>query len=62
MTAVYFPKGVTASDLLPKLVKNNIVIAGGLHKEIRGERKGIARRFTLTQMVVRRSVFPHRVR
>jgi hypothetical protein len=36
MTAVYYPNGVTASDLLPKLVKNNIVIAAGLHRDIKG--------------------------
>jgi len=35
MTAVYYPEGVQASDLLPRLGKQDIVIAGGLHKEIK---------------------------
>jgi len=35
MTAVYFPEGVTAADLLPKLAKKDVVIAGGLHKDIK---------------------------
>jgi len=37
MTALYFPPGVSASDLLPRLVGKGIVIAGGLHKDIKGE-------------------------
>ncbi|KAG8958126.1 hypothetical protein FRC03_009442 [Tulasnella sp. 419] len=35
MTAVYFPEGLGAADVLPKLAKDNIVIAGGLHKDIK---------------------------
>ncbi|KZV85701.1 PLP-dependent transferase [Exidia glandulosa HHB12029] len=35
MTAVYFPEGVTASDVVPQLGKQDIVIAGGLHKDIK---------------------------
>ncbi|KAJ7576836.1 PLP-dependent transferase [Mycena floridula] len=31
MTAFYYPEGVTAGDLLPKLAKKDIVLAGGLH-------------------------------
>jgi alanine-glyoxylate transaminase/serine-glyoxylate transaminase/serine-pyruvate transaminase len=34
MTAVYFPEGVTAPELLPKLAAKGIIFAGGLHKEI----------------------------
>jgi alanine-glyoxylate transaminase / serine-glyoxylate transaminase / serine-pyruvate transaminase len=34
MTAVYFPEGVTAQDVLPKLLGRGVVFAGGLHKEI----------------------------
>jgi alanine-glyoxylate transaminase / serine-glyoxylate transaminase / serine-pyruvate transaminase len=34
MTAVYYPDGVTAQDLLPKIVQKDIVVAGGLHKDI----------------------------
>jgi alanine-glyoxylate transaminase/serine-glyoxylate transaminase/serine-pyruvate transaminase len=34
MTAVYFPEGVTAPELLPKLLAKGIIFAGGLHKEI----------------------------
>lgn len=36
MTALYFPPGVTAADLLPKLVKKGVVVAGGLHVDIKG--------------------------
>lgn len=34
MTAVYLPDGVALPDLLPKIAKRNIVLAGGLHKDI----------------------------
>ncbi|WWC89041.1 uncharacterized protein L201_003959 [Kwoniella dendrophila CBS 6074] len=34
MTAVRFPQGVTAPDVLPKLAEKNIVVAAGLHKAI----------------------------
>jgi len=35
MTALYFPAGVTAADLLPRLVKKGVVVAGGLHVDIK---------------------------
>ncbi|KAF9963008.1 Dynamin-like GTPase that mediates homotypic ER fusion [Modicella reniformis] len=34
MSAVYYPKDVTAMDLLPRLAARNVVAAGGLHVEI----------------------------
>ena len=34
MTAIYLPEGVTAPELLPKLVAKGVIFAGGLHKEI----------------------------
>ena len=34
MTAAYLPEGVTAPELLPKLLAKGIIFAGGLHKEI----------------------------
>jgi alanine-glyoxylate transaminase / serine-glyoxylate transaminase / serine-pyruvate transaminase len=34
MTAVYLPESVKATDLLPKLAKNGVIFAGGIHKEI----------------------------
>ncbi|OCF43063.1 alanine-glyoxylate transaminase/serine-glyoxylate transaminase/serine-pyruvate transaminase [Kwoniella heveanensis CBS 569] len=37
MTAVKFPKGVTAPDVLPKLAERDIVVAAGLHKAIATE-------------------------
>lgn len=36
MTALYFPDGLVASDLLPRLAKRDIVVAGGLHKDYKG--------------------------
>jgi len=36
MTALYFPPGVTGADLLPRLVKKGVVVAGGLHVDIKG--------------------------
>lgn len=36
MTALYFPQGVTAAELLPRLVKKGVVVAGGLHVDIKG--------------------------
>jgi alanine-glyoxylate transaminase/serine-glyoxylate transaminase/serine-pyruvate transaminase len=37
MTAVRYPQGFKATDLLPKLVAKNIVVAAGLHKEVKDE-------------------------
>jgi len=34
MTAIYLPEGVTAPDLLSKLLAKGVVMAGGLHREI----------------------------
>ncbi|CAG8667978.1 28241_t:CDS:2 [Dentiscutata erythropus] len=34
MTAVYYPEGVKATDLIPKVAAHGVVIAGGLHKVI----------------------------
>jgi alanine-glyoxylate transaminase/serine-glyoxylate transaminase/serine-pyruvate transaminase len=35
MTAIYFPNGLSASDIIPRLLERGIVVAGGLHKEIK---------------------------
>jgi alanine-glyoxylate transaminase/serine-glyoxylate transaminase/serine-pyruvate transaminase len=35
MTAVKFPPGLKAPDLLPKMVAKNVVVAAGLHKEVK---------------------------
>lgn len=35
MTALYFPDGIVAGQVLPKLLQEDIVVAGGLHKDIR---------------------------
>ncbi|CAF1356884.1 unnamed protein product [Adineta steineri] len=35
MTAIYFPDGVSAPDVIPKLFEHGIIVAGGLHKEIK---------------------------
>jgi alanine-glyoxylate transaminase/serine-glyoxylate transaminase/serine-pyruvate transaminase len=37
MTAVKYPRGLSAGDVLPKLAERDIVVAGGLHKAIAGE-------------------------
>jgi alanine-glyoxylate transaminase / serine-glyoxylate transaminase / serine-pyruvate transaminase len=34
MTAIYLPDGMVPPDVLPKLLKKNVIFAGGLHKEI----------------------------
>ena len=36
MTAVYVPQGYVPSDVLPKLAGGGVIIAGGLHKDIKG--------------------------
>jgi hypothetical protein len=36
MTALYFPPNVTAGDVIPRLLKKGVVIAGGLHADIKG--------------------------
>ncbi|THG93694.1 hypothetical protein EW145_g8306, partial [Phellinidium pouzarii] len=33
MTAIYYPEGLAASDILPRLAGKGIVVAGGLHKD-----------------------------
>ncbi|KAF8517979.1 PLP-dependent transferase [Hysterangium stoloniferum] len=35
MTAVYYPTGLLAGDILPQLANKDIVVAGGLHAEIK---------------------------
>ncbi|KAG8893489.1 hypothetical protein FRB99_001914, partial [Tulasnella sp. 403] len=35
MTAAYYPDGFAAPDVLPKLLKDDIIITGGLHKAIK---------------------------
>jgi len=37
MTAVYTPEGITPGDVVGKLLKNGIVIAAGLHKDIKAQ-------------------------
>ncbi|KAF2673265.1 purine catabolism protein pucG, partial [Microthyrium microscopicum] len=34
MTAIYLPEGMSPPDVLPHLLKNGVIFAGGLHKEI----------------------------
>lgn len=34
MTAIYLPEGMTPPQILPTLIKKNVIFAGGLHKEI----------------------------
>jgi alanine-glyoxylate transaminase/serine-glyoxylate transaminase/serine-pyruvate transaminase len=34
MTAIYLPDGMTPPNILPLLLKKDIIFAGGLHKEI----------------------------
>lgn len=34
MTAIWIPDGVKLPDLLPKIASKQVVLAGGLHKEI----------------------------
>lgn len=35
MTALYFPDGFVASDIIPRLLKKDVVVAGGLHTSIK---------------------------
>ena len=35
MTAIYFPDGITAANVVPPLFEQGVVVAGGLHKEIK---------------------------
>ncbi|KIM56501.1 hypothetical protein SCLCIDRAFT_132517, partial [Scleroderma citrinum Foug A] len=35
MTAIYYPDGLVASDIIPRLLKKDIVVAGGLHASIK---------------------------
>src|ERR1700760_748852 len=34
MTAIYLPEGMTPPNVLPLLMKKNVIFAGGLHKDI----------------------------
>jgi alanine-glyoxylate transaminase / serine-glyoxylate transaminase / serine-pyruvate transaminase len=33
---LYFPDGIGAADLLPRLSQKGVVVAGGLHTSIKG--------------------------
>jgi alanine-glyoxylate transaminase / serine-glyoxylate transaminase / serine-pyruvate transaminase len=35
MTAIYYPDGISAADIIPRLLERGIVVAGGLHREIK---------------------------
>lgn len=35
MTTIYFPNGLSASDIVPRFLERGIVVSGGLHKEIK---------------------------
>jgi len=37
MTALYYPPNVAAGDLIPRLLKKGVVIAGGLHVDMKGQ-------------------------
>jgi alanine-glyoxylate transaminase / serine-glyoxylate transaminase / serine-pyruvate transaminase len=37
MTALWFPEGIVAADVLPKLAARDVVVAAGLHKEVKGD-------------------------
>ncbi|KAL0953479.1 hypothetical protein HGRIS_004709 [Hohenbuehelia grisea] len=37
MTAVYYPEGVGASDILPRLAERGVILAGGLHSQIKDQ-------------------------
>lgn len=37
MSAIYFPEGISGPDLLPLVVKRGVVLAGGLHKDIKSK-------------------------
>ncbi|KIJ62042.1 hypothetical protein HYDPIDRAFT_176791 [Hydnomerulius pinastri MD-312] len=37
MTALYFPDGFGASDIVPRLLKKDVVVAGGLHADIKAK-------------------------
>ncbi|KAF7308688.1 Aminotran-5 domain-containing protein [Mycena chlorophos] len=36
MTALYYPEGLKAADVVPKFAEQGVVVAGGLHAEIKG--------------------------
>lgn len=36
MVQLYYPEGLSASDILPRLGKRNVIVAGGLHHAIKG--------------------------
>jgi alanine-glyoxylate transaminase/serine-glyoxylate transaminase/serine-pyruvate transaminase len=33
---LYYPEGLAASDIIPRFAKRNVIVAGGLHTEIKG--------------------------
>lgn len=35
MTAVYTPEGMTPADIVPKMLKRGVIVAAGLHKDIK---------------------------
>ena len=37
MTAIYAPEGIEVTDIVPRLAKRGIVVAAGLHKDIKAK-------------------------
>lgn len=34
---VYFPEGIVAADIIPRMLKQNVIVAAGLHRDVKGE-------------------------
>jgi hypothetical protein len=62
MMQLYYPEGVAAPQVLPELLKEGIVVAGGLHKDIKGSYFMSVYQCFLISFISFRQVFPHRVR
>ena len=63
-TQLYYPEGLEATDLLPRLAKRGVVVAAGLHTSIKGScYSPLAPPIPMASLheTHYRQVFPHRV-
>ncbi|KIJ15900.1 hypothetical protein PAXINDRAFT_176387 [Paxillus involutus ATCC 200175] len=51
MTALYFPDGLVGSDIIPRLLEQGIVVAGGIHSSIKGQLRMTCSDFHLSELL-----------
>jgi len=58
MTALYFPDGLVGSDIIPRLLEQGVVVAGGIHSSIKGQLRITCSDLHLSELLT--VSYPHR--